>query len=226
MHRPRAPLGGPDRLLERAVAPIIGLWTKFIAHVSFGCIAGFRSRGFALSGCVLCLPQIKSGHVGSAVRPESGDRKCVRLSRRRVISARPCSMTMGARAVVVAHVREQHVTQMAFAKYHDMINAFPADRADQPFCISVLPGRARRRRAVSNTDGSGPTDEHLAVGAIAVPDQVTRGLLPAARLGTLPEQTSKGSHDRNPLNHQNGNSSDVSDDCAMVGEEGLEPSKP
>src|SRR5205814_634353 len=46
---------------------------------------------------------------------------------------------VSSRAIVVGHVRQQHVTQMAFAKHHDMINAFPADRADQPFCISVLP---------------------------------------------------------------------------------------
>ena len=78
------------------------------------------------------------------------------------------------RAVVVGHVRQQHVTQMAFAKHNDMINAFPADRADQPFCISVLPRRARRRRTISNADGSNPTNEYLAVGAIAVADQVTR----------------------------------------------------
>jgi hypothetical protein len=38
-----------------------------------------------------------------------------------------------------ADVREQHVAQMAFAEYRDMINAFPADRSDQPFCTSVLP---------------------------------------------------------------------------------------
>ena len=47
---------------------------------------------------------------------------------------------VSARAVVVAHVREQHVAQMAFAEYHDMINAFPADRSDQPFGVCVLPG--------------------------------------------------------------------------------------
>jgi hypothetical protein len=46
---------------------------------------------------------------------------------------------MSARAVVVAHVREQHTAQMVFAEYHDMINAFPADRSDQPFCIRILP---------------------------------------------------------------------------------------
>src|SRR3982751_4168618 len=43
----------------------------------------------------LCLPHIKSGHIDGAIRPESDDRECVRLSRRRVISARPCSMTNG-----------------------------------------------------------------------------------------------------------------------------------
>jgi hypothetical protein len=34
---------------------------------------------------------------------------------------------VSAHAVVIAHVRQQHVAQMAFAKYHDMISAFPAD---------------------------------------------------------------------------------------------------
>jgi len=41
----------------------------------------------------LCLPQIKSGYIGGAVRPGSGDRECVQLSRRRVISARLCATT-------------------------------------------------------------------------------------------------------------------------------------
>src|SRR6516162_398070 len=74
---------------------------------------------------------------------------------------------------------------MAFAKYHDVIHAFPADRTDQPFCISVLPRRARRRRTISNTDGPNSTYEYFAVCAIAVPDQVTRDLLPATSLSEL-----------------------------------------
>jgi hypothetical protein len=46
---------------------------------------------------------------------------------RRILVQRQVS----ARAVVTAHVRQQHVAQMALAKYHDMISAFPAaDRAD------------------------------------------------------------------------------------------------
>src|SRR6478735_9987062 len=42
-----------------------------------------------------------------------------------------------------------------------------------------------RRRTVSNPDGSNPTQEYFAVGAIAVPDQVTRDLFPATRLRQL-----------------------------------------
>jgi hypothetical protein len=92
---------------------------------------------------------------------------------------------MGARAVVIVHVRKQHVAQMAFAKYHDVISAFPADRADQPFCVGVLLGRARRRRTISNADRPNPADKDLAISSIAVPDQVTRDLLPATRLRQL-----------------------------------------
>src|ERR1700694_3896238 len=55
---------------------------------------------------------------------------------RRVLVQRQVS----ARAIVVVHVGQQHMAQMAFAEHHDMIEAFPADRADQPFGVCVLPG--------------------------------------------------------------------------------------
>jgi hypothetical protein len=77
------------------------------------------------------------------------------------------------------------MAQVAFAEHHDMIEAFPADRANQPFCVCVLPGRTRRRRAVSNADRSNAAGKYLSVCTIAIPDQVTRDLLPAARLGEL-----------------------------------------
>jgi hypothetical protein len=32
------------------------------------------------------------------------------------------------------------MAQMAFVEHHDMIEAFPADRADQLFGVGVLPG--------------------------------------------------------------------------------------
>src|SRR5580692_6522150 len=77
------------------------------------------------------------------------------------------------------------MAQMAFAEHHDMIEAFPADRADQPFCVGVLPGGTRRRRAVSNADRSNAADKYLSVCTVAIPDQVARDLLPAASRSIL-----------------------------------------
>jgi hypothetical protein len=107
--------------------------------------------------------KIKSGHIGDAVRPRLDDKECcpylksnpgilmMETAEDRATDNIPDPLgtardrgilvqrQVRARAVVVAHVREQHVAQMTFAEDHDMINAFPADRSDQPFCISVLP---------------------------------------------------------------------------------------
>ena len=46
-------------------------------------------------------------------------------------------------AVIIVSVGTQHVPEMAFAKDHDMIEAFPPDRADETFAATVLPGRLR-----------------------------------------------------------------------------------
>jgi hypothetical protein len=46
---------------------------------------------------------------------------------------------MRADAIVIFHVTEQYVTEVAFAEYDDVVKAFPTDRTDQPFGIPVLP---------------------------------------------------------------------------------------
>jgi hypothetical protein len=54
------------------------------------------------------------------------------------------------------------MAQMAFSEHHDMIGAFPADRADQPVCVRVLPEvNPERRRAVSNADRLNVADKYL-----------------------------------------------------------------
>ena len=57
---------------------------------------------------------------------------------------------MRAGPIVILHVTEQQVTKVALAEYNDVVKAFPADRTDQPFSISILPGRARWRRSIAN----------------------------------------------------------------------------
>jgi hypothetical protein len=36
------------------------------------------------------------------------------------------------------------MAQVPLAEHDDMIKAFPSDRADQPFSMSILPWRSRR----------------------------------------------------------------------------------
>ena len=50
---------------------------------------------------------------------------------------------MSARGVVVIFVRQQNVAQMAFAEDHNMINAFPPDRPDQPFGMPFCQGERK-----------------------------------------------------------------------------------
>src|SRR6266436_4623859 len=52
----------------------------------------------------------------------------------------------------VFHLRQQHMTKMPLAEHDNVVKAFPSDRTDQPFSISVLPWGARRRRSIANAD--------------------------------------------------------------------------
>ena len=42
--------------------------------------------------------------------------------------------------IVIGDVDSKNPTQVGLVKDDDMIEAFPADRADQPFRVPVLPG--------------------------------------------------------------------------------------
>ena len=61
---------------------------------------------------------------------------------------------------------------MALAKYNDVVKAFPSDRTDQPFGISILPRRARRRRLES-------ADKDLTIGPVPVTNEMAGSLFPA-----------------------------------------------
>ena len=46
---------------------------------------------------------------------------------------------MRAGAIVIFHVRQQQVAEVALAEHDNVVEAFPSDRIDQPFGIPVLP---------------------------------------------------------------------------------------
>src|SRR5271169_2545061 len=92
---------------------------------------------------------------------------------------------MRAYLIVIFHIRQQYVTKMSFAQDDDMIDAFPADRTDQPFSISVLPRGTRRSWSITNTHRSKSAREGLAIGTVPVTDQIAGSLFPAASFGDL-----------------------------------------
>ena len=75
---------------------------------------------------------------------------------------------------------------MPFAEHDDMVDPFPTDRADEPFDIGVLPGRARRCRSISDAERPKAPRNDRAISAVSIADEVLRGLLPAACLGEWP----------------------------------------
>jgi hypothetical protein len=87
---------------------------------------------------------------------------------------------MSARAVVVFHVRQQNVPQVRLPDDHDVVEAFPADRADQFLRTAILPRRSRRDRLVADAQRSHAANENLAVVGISITDQKVGYRLPAA----------------------------------------------
>ena len=92
---------------------------------------------------------------------------------------------MIARAVVVFHVRQQNMPQVSLADHHDMVEAFPADRANQPLRVSILPRRPRGNGLIADAQRSQTPNEHLAVAGISITDQMIGCWLPAEGLHKL-----------------------------------------
>ena len=74
--------------------------------------------------------------------------------------------------VVVFRIRAEHMAQMWLPEDEDVIKALPADRADQPFDMAVLPRRSRRCRSVANAHGANAPSERLAIDPIAITDKI------------------------------------------------------
>src|ERR1700761_2819466 len=87
---------------------------------------------------------------------------------------------MRAGPIVIFHVTEQQVTEVALAEYNNVVKAFPSDRTDQPFSISILPRGARRRRSIANAYRSESADEDLTIGAVSVTNEIAGSLFPPA----------------------------------------------
>src|SRR3979411_2048687 len=63
--------------------------------------------------------------------------------------------------------------------------AFPADRTDQPFSISILPRGAWRRRSIADAYRSEPANKDLTIGPVPVTNEIAGSLFPPARFRDL-----------------------------------------
>ena len=106
-----------------------------------------------------------------------------------------CVLVQGqvrARLIVVIQIRPQQMTEMALAKDNHVVNAFPPHRPDQPLRIAVLPRRPRRCGSIADAHGTNTPNEYLAIGSIAVTDEVAWSLVPSAGLSELPGNPFRG----------------------------------
>jgi hypothetical protein len=94
-----------------------------------------------------------------------------------------CEMRPG--AIVVVGVGCEDLPKVHFAQDHDMVQAFSPDRADEPFNLSVLPGRARRSWSVPDAHGSKTPRYGMAIRGVSVADEVSGCLIPGEGLGDL-----------------------------------------
>jgi hypothetical protein len=74
---------------------------------------------------------------------------------------------------------------MGLAQDQEMVQAFSPDRADEPFYVSVLPGRAGRGWSVADAHRRDPLSDDGAVGAVCISDEVARHRFPGEGLGDL-----------------------------------------
>ena len=87
--------------------------------------------------------------------------------------------------VVIADVGRKDPAQMGFAEDDDVIEAFPADRADQSLRMPILPRRPSSRRVISDAHGRKPPGDSVTIGRVAVADEMIGSFVPWEGIGDL-----------------------------------------
>src|SRR5450759_932036 len=82
-----------------------------------------------------------------------------------------------------------------------MVQALPADRANEPLNVSVLPGLSERNRPISNTHGAQTLHEDWPVRGVPIPNEVSRRMVPWESLGDLARDPLRGRICRYPKRH-------------------------
>ena len=87
--------------------------------------------------------------------------------------------------MVVMYIAEKDALEITFSEHDDVIQTFPADRADDAFRIILLPRGPRRGGDFLDAERFGLPQKSISIDRIAIPDQVVRCLSCAAGLNEL-----------------------------------------
>ncbi len=79
---------------------------------------------------------------------------------------------MGTDGVVVGEVRAQQAAEMALIERDDVVQAFPADRADQAFGERILPWGAPGDEDLANTHVCDSARELVTIGRVPIAEHV------------------------------------------------------
>src|SRR5262245_47937484 len=93
--------------------------------------------------------------------------------------------SMNARFIVIGGILAQDPAQVRLPEYDHVVETVPADRADQPLDVRVLPRRSGSGRLFPNAHGTQALPEHRAIRSVPVPNKITGCTVPRERLCDL-----------------------------------------
>jgi hypothetical protein len=85
-------------------------------------------------------------------------------------------------AVVVGGIGPKHLTQVGLAQDHDVVQALPTDRADQPLRMSILPRGSWCNRVIPDAHRHQTLGNGMTIGSTRVAYKMGRRLIPRGRL--------------------------------------------
>ena len=114
--------------------------------------------------------------------------------------------SMSPRFIIVGSIRAYDAAQVRFPEYDHVVQALPADRANEPLNVSVLPGRSERNRPISNAHGAQTLHEDWPVRGVPIPNEVSRCVVPWESLGDLARDPLRSRVFRHAKRHPNSSS--------------------
>lgn len=92
---------------------------------------------------------------------------------------------VASRTMVIIKIRNQMAPERNLIQDDDMVEAFSADRADQPFNLWALPGRSESGENLADVQAFDQRPKCCTIDAVAVPEQVPRRFVPREGLHDL-----------------------------------------